>query len=982
MRRIVDLLIVFCLLSSAFGQNTNPQQSFDAQEQLAGPSLLMHFNDATASFKDSVSGLSMTNSAPATTESIGGTCSNTASGTAVSSVTCSITATQGDALVIWTGSQGLPVAGVTSSLSGSATLITSNGNYAEWYIANATAGANVITATWTGTSGSTTVAAIDIVGAARVSPVAVFNSSATNSTSPYTTGSVTTTAANEMVVGFFQMSTAPTFTGPFSHVILPWAGSGTIAGYYLAPTTGSYGFTGTGSVTSYGGLIVAIKPSPNVSGTVSTRQPGFDNTNPSQYSAAFPYNGWSAAPNNTLGSIEWSVPWTMLVHLDRLNWNRAGALVLASKGDSSISMNSWWKLSLNMSGNFSQLCFTRNGANVAGSGITNAQSTVCTNSAFDALPNGFNYDIVLVDSGTGHPSSLSLYINGLNGSYIPETVSSGSYQYGFGAVNLAIAGGTGYASSTAFTSTGGGPNCTVSGSIPAVVGVPTAGALNTGYMNNYDAGCTSIPTIVLTGATGTGMTITGTLAGASMNSTNLPLMVPGYVSAGMYYGVAGTANTQTSTNVDEFAIFPGVLSQTQIQSLFYLTKFYQKVVKALPATPNTLVFDDDGCGDTDNIYALALTIAAQKIGYIRLAGVVDSSGDGVSEAMYRQMLDQAGLAHVPMTIPSVFGSSVTACTAANRSTFDASTSQVASSYPQAKAMYRQIFASNPTTPVFIMLGGSFRGMADLMGSGADSISPLTGAQLIAQNAANGGAIYAQGLGANMSFSGDNSLQDWTAGQFVVTHNGAMPIYWYGGQPQNTGPGVLSTRTGKDSIYLMAATLGTDMRQGYDSLPAQSFLSTLFSGGVSVAISGAGTGYAAQTPFTSTGGGANCVVTGIMVATGGIPSSIISTGGSGGAALTYAGLGSGCFTAGAAPTIVLTAPSGTGVVLTATTTMSGCGTVTITSATSGSTSTGTCSNHYFLPFSLNAGSSPVQGALMEWFINSLVDPMPGGAPRGR
>ena len=156
--------------------------------------------------------------------------------------------------------------------------------------------------------------------------------------------------------------------------------------------------------------------------------------------------------------------------------------------------------------------------------------------------------------------------------------------------------------------------------------------------------------------------------------------------------------------------------------------------------------------------------------------------------MYRQMLDQAGLAHIPVSVPSQFGVAGGLCTAANANTYNAATPQVTTAYPTAASMYRTIFAANPTTPVYIMLAGSFRGVSDLMQSPADSISSLTGAQLVAQNAANGGAIYAQGLGANITVTGDNSLQDWVAGQYVVSHNGAMPIYWYGGQPQSSGPG--------------------------------------------------------------------------------------------------------------------------------------------------------------------------------------------------
>ena len=72
---------------------------------------------------------------------------------------------------------------------------------------------------------------------------------------------------------------------------------------------------------------------PDTSGTVIPQQPGFDNTNNANYSAEFPYNGFSAAPNNTLGGFEWTQPQTLMFHVDRLNWSGTGRLVLASKGD-------------------------------------------------------------------------------------------------------------------------------------------------------------------------------------------------------------------------------------------------------------------------------------------------------------------------------------------------------------------------------------------------------------------------------------------------------------------------------------------------------------------------------------------------------------------------------------------------------------------------------------------------------------------------
>jgi hypothetical protein len=723
-------------------------------------------------------------------------------------------------------------------------------------------------------------------------------------------------------------------------------------------------------------------------GTVTPRQPGFDNTTPNNTSAEFAWDAYNKAPNNTLGGIEWDVPWTMLIHIDRLNWNRTGTLTLASKGDISSTNNNWWMLTLGMTGNYSQLCFTRNGA-----GATyHAQNAICTYGSFDAMPNGFNYDIVIEDNGSGEvgvggsgaSSSLSMYINGLQvqsgaNPQIPGGAISNSYADGFGYVNLTVAGGTGYANSTAFTSTGGGPNCNVTGFMAASSGVPYNGNWTPTGSDNY--GCTSVPTIVLTSPTGTGAVITATLSAASMNSTTFPLMVPGYVSAGTYYGIAGTTSTQIPTDVDEFAIFPGNLNMTQVQSLFYETKFYQGLIKALPTPVPVLLFDDDGCGDMDNEFALQMSIALHQRGFVNLSGVVAEDGSVTCEALWRQMLDQAGLSNVPMSVPSTFWTnSGTTEPVSNITTYDVSTPLSNAAWESSTIMYRTLFAKYPATPINIVLGGPFTSMAEFMESPADGISPLTGLQLMAQNAANGGAIYAQGLGCNATslpattpcsaaIYGDNSLVDWVSGQYVVTHNGATPIYWMGGTPQNAGPGILSTRTNKDPMYLFATTLGRDIRQCYDCLAVEAAISSYFSGGVQIGYSG-GKGYANATSFTSTGGGPNCNVQGIMTASGGVPNGIEFPWGMS-AFGTYTGVGWGC---ASAPTINLIGATGTGVTLTAHPT-SICGTYAIAGSGSGSVSSSSCSNHYFQPYSIYADQTPTSGAPMSWFINSLVDPTP-------
>ncbi len=595
-------------------------------------------------------------------------------------------------------------------------------------------------------------------------------------------------------------------------------------------------------------------------GTVTPRQPGFDNTTPNNTSAAFAWNAYNEAPNNTLGDIDWNVPWTMLVQIDHLNWNRTGTLVLASKGD--LASNTWWKLTLGMNWGTSQLCFTRSSPG--------AQNGFCTG-WLDAMPNGFNYDVVVEDNGSGSLSALSMYLNGLavtmgSNHFIPASLIDNTYANGFGYVNLTVTGGTGYADTTEFTSTGGGPNCAVTGFMFARGGVPYNGNWTPTGSNNH--GCTSVPTIVLTSPTGTGAVIAVTLSGTSMNSTKYPLMVPGYVSGGTHYGIGGATSSITSTDVDEFAIFPGNLSMTQVSNLFSQTKFYQGLIKASPTPVPVLVFDDDGCTDLDNEFALQMSISLHQHGALNLAGVVSEDGSVTCEAMWRQMLDQAALNNVPMTVPSTFwNNSGTLDPASNITAYDAETPLSNAAWGPSTTMYRTIFAQNSTTPINILVAGPFTAMAEFMQSPADSISPLTGLQLMARNAANGGAIYAQGLGCGATsppdplpcggnVGGDNSMVDWVSGQYVVAHNGPTPIYWFGGTPQIAGPGVLSTRTGNDPLYLYFRGIGNDTRTCWDCMAVEAAVTSYFSGGVQIGFSG-GTGYAALTPFSFQGGGPNC-----------------------------------------------------------------------------------------------------------------------------
>jgi hypothetical protein len=771
--------------------------------------------------------------------------------------------------------------------------------------------------------------------------------------------------------------------------------------------------------------MVAIKSKTFTSGTIATQQPGFDNTNNANFSAQFPYNAWAAAPNNAMGStMEWNTPWTMMIHVDKMNWDGIGTYTIASKGDISGTSGTSWQLYVAQNsgrGNTSELCFVRRGY----SAPVNAVQTFCSSKYIDMVPNTFNYNIIVEDSGTGTLTAISMWING----YAISLQESQTFGTGFGGVTAAItSAGIGFTASVNFTSTGGGTNCVVTGTA-----TESGGALNAIPTIN-SSGCTSAPTIVLTSPTGTGAVITATAYSMTMNSPMYPLMVPGYVSNGAYYGPGGSDTAQGALNADEFAEFPGNLPVTAISNIFYETKFYQNFLyPGLQANPPLVIFEGYGCGpDFSGTQTLAMIVGEAKAGLIRLIGLIDDDGqpNGYNSiGLWRQMLDQAGLADVQVGWgKSSPYANLGGCPAATITAYNANTPQNQSSYPSAASVIRTQYAKYPSTPIDFLMTQTATGYNDFQLSAADGISSLTGLQLQAKNYANGGWVNAY----NGNFEVDNA-------SYVSFFNnyGAGPVYTWGGTPDQGGPGIFTSRTANDPIYMVAFNNNdSDYISGWTNLNASQMISPYFQGGVTVALSG-GTGYAASTKFTSTGGGPNCNVTGIMTASSGVPNNMQTAWGiTVSSTATYNGIGYGCTpasfiatgsgtnltvsavslgmitvgdtlvgpgiptgttivsqtsgttggagvyvtsaatTASAArvtrqPTIVLTAPTGTGVVMTVT-----CGI--FPSAYGGS------NLNQFIVFpsqwAMESISGYGNGPIFRWFQNSLIDPPTTGTPR--
>ncbi len=795
MKKLLMLFPLLTLVSLASAQATNPQRTFWGAEWTANPALAMNFDEPTTAFKDQVSGTTLSGSqttAIPLAMTIGASAVNTPSGTASTTATCSLTTTGSGAIVAFVYSQGASLTGITDSGGTTGSQIVSSASNFGWVFSNVSAGTHTLTATIGTAEPYIVFQCAYINNAALSSPVVTSVSNTTGASSTtFTSGNLTTTGYPEMLMGF-QFGSTNTFTLNGGFVALGHAAwTGIYQASYLISAPGTYAFSGTQTNTSgYTTLLIAIKPQMSStvynSGTVVVQQPGFDSANNSNYSAEFPYNGWSAAPNAMLSTIDWNHPWSMLLHIDNFNWDHTGTLILASKGDlggclsvlSCPSANNFWKVSVKTpeSGGLTgaQLCFARNGYYYPAG---QAYEYMCSNLG-DAMPNGMNYDIVIEDTGAGNPASLSMYLNGLAIGQTSAVTSSNQ----FGAVTLAItSGGTGYAASTTFNNGGtGGANCTVQGTATATSGVITSISITPGY--NY--GCTSTPTISFVSPTGTGGSITATSYPWTMNSSTSPLMVPGYISNGVTYGVDGPDASQNPVYVDEFALFNSDLTFGQVSNLFYTTKFWQSLLyPGLLANPPLVILGGWGCGpDFSGDQTLAMTIGAARQGLIRLIGVTDDDGNpngSNSVGWWRQMLDQAGLNDVPVSIGTGSADALLGgCPAATITAYNASTPQNAASYESAVTMYRTLFAQYSTQPIYVLVTQTGNGYAEFLTSPADGISSLTGLQLQAQNAANGGWV-------NL-YQGNLSLTP-TYYQTIYNNNGTMPIYIFGGSPLRAVP---------------------------------------------------------------------------------------------------------------------------------------------------------------------------------------------------
>jgi hypothetical protein len=127
-----------------------------------------------------------------------------------------------------------------------------------------------------------------------------------------------------------------------------------------------------------------------------------------------------------------------------------------------------------------------------------------------------------------------------------EAAVSSLFDFG---VQVSYSGGSGYADSTPFTLSEGGPNCQGSGFLSAKGGVPNGIQFSWGQPQGgatIGSGCISAPSVNLIGATGNGVTLTATPVSCGKITINGGVSTFSTTSCANQFISSGTFNTNQS----------------------------------------------------------------------------------------------------------------------------------------------------------------------------------------------------------------------------------------------------------------------------------------------------------------------------------------------------------------------------------------------------------------------------------------------------
>jgi len=191
-----------------------------------------------------------------------------------------------------------------------------------------------------------------------------------------------------------------------------------------------------------------------------------------------------------------------------------------------------------------------------------------------------------------------------------------------------------------------------------------------------------------------------------------------------------------------------------------------------PVAPVNVIIDSDMAHNADDAGDQAMMWALSAQGQVNVLAVIISSTNDYSAPVAHVIATYYGHPNVPIganhsNIPNDYASYGSYYTQQVAARFG-NPSDTRANYPDAVTVYRQALATAPSNSVYILSGGYYYPLMQLLQSGPDSTSPLTGMQLVAQKVARL-IIVAGSFPDSGTTDRGNMLIDPDSGSYVVAN---------------------------------------------------------------------------------------------------------------------------------------------------------------------------------------------------------------------
>ncbi len=339
----------------------------------------------------------------------------------------------------------------------------------------------------------------------------------------------------------------------------------------------------------------------------------------------------------------------------------------------------------------------------------------------------------------------------------------------------------------------------------------------------------------------------------SGNACTAPVPVLYY--SGTYYGCDGTGHyaalaaggsgTVSAGTTGQIAVYPS--NGTAVQGTSALPNVIAtpltNISLSYPASSVNLIIDENFGNDWDSAAGFAELNTFLENGEANVLAVVNDNGTTNAAQAHEAVLTYFGRPNIPTG--NCFGTCI--ATTDNWGTYVATNwpniFTASSTTPQPSTpLLRSILAAQPDGSVTYIAEGLMRDLYDLYNSSPDSISPLTGAQLLAAKVGR----YVMCCGDYPTGSEFNLTTDPTAAQ-VINNLESANITWVG---YTLGTSIVETVTSAAGTPSNSPVLAAFVHNGATSRYAWSSLVALY------AVRGLSHG--AETYFTETAAGYNTV----------------------------------------------------------------------------------------------------------------------------